>query len=63
MNPKIGVRAIVLTFVLAGFLPAAQAYTLFGPDLKAPIFPQNGTLKVYKAKNDEKPFAELIPME
>lgn len=48
-------------FILAllGLTPAIQASTLFGADLKTPIFPQNGTLKVYKSKSDEKPFAEF----
>ncbi len=58
-NLDMDVKALALTFALAGLVPAAQAYTLFGPDLKAPIFPQNGTLKVYKAKNDDKPLAEF----
>ncbi|WP_028100545.1 hypothetical protein [Pseudoduganella violaceinigra] len=53
------VKALTLTLALAGLTPIAQAYTLFGPDLKTPIFPVNGTLKVYKAKTDEKPFAEF----
>lgn len=51
--------ALPLILALAGLAPAAQARTLFGSDLKAPIFPQNGTLKVYQSKNDEKPLAEF----
>ncbi|MGW8391049.1 hypothetical protein [Pseudoduganella sp. HUAS MS19] len=48
-----------IAFAPAALVPAAQAYTLFGLDLKTPIFPQNGTLKVYKAKNDKLPLAEF----
>lgn len=42
--------ALPLILALAGLAPAAQARTLFGSDLKAPIFPQNGTLKVYNQR-------------
>jgi hypothetical protein len=52
-------KKIALALTMTGLLPFAHAYTLFGPDLKVPIFPQNGTLKVYKAKSDEKPLAEF----
>lgn len=40
-------------------LPDANAFALFDRDLAIPIFSQDGTFKVYKAKNDEKPLAEI----
>jgi len=61
------IKHLGLTFIFATMMPLALAsgasaretYTNFGPDLTAPIFPLNGTLKIYKAKGDEKPYAEL----
>ncbi|WP_156409955.1 hypothetical protein [Duganella sp. Root198D2] len=62
MNLNMAAKSLTLAIALIGLMQVAQAYTLFGPDLKAPIFPQNGTLKVYKAKNDEKPLAEFYDL-
>lgn len=56
MSIRIG---FAMTLAFLGLAPAAEAFTLFGMDLKAPIFPLNGTLKIYKKKNDEKPLAEI----
>lgn len=52
-------NALAIAFAFSGMLPDANAFALFDRDLAIPIFSQDGTFKVYKAKNDEKPLAEI----
>jgi hypothetical protein len=48
---------------LAGSSSGGVNYTNFGMDLTAPIFPKNGTLKLFKNKSDDKPLAELHDLQ
>lgn len=52
-------KSSLLFLTAASMGQVAQASTISGPDLRAPIFPRNEVLKIYKEKNDEKPFAEF----
>lgn len=68
MNLKIIRLACCLGFALSTSLAEAGpvgggAYTNFGNDLWFPIFPLNGSLKVYKNKTDAKPLAEFHNLE
>lgn len=48
-----------ISLVQAAEPTARNTYANFGPDLTTPIFPNNGIIKIYKAKGDEKPLAEF----
>lgn len=68
MNLNISRLACCLVFtIVTSFAEAAGAYggsyTNFGNDLWFPIFPLNGSLKVYKNKADAKPLAEFHNLE
>lgn len=49
----------MMSLLHAASVSDRETFTNFGPDLTAPIFPVNGTLKIYKAKGDEQPYAEI----
>ncbi|KRB93662.1 hypothetical protein ASE26_27840 [Duganella sp. Root198D2] len=59
MDIKTTVLALALTLMAplsyAGNSSSGKTFSNFGNDLTSPIFPANGTLKVYKNKNDAKP--------
>ena len=51
--------ALAAPFANAGSAFGGTEYTNFGNDLRTPIFPLNGSLKVFKNKTDSKPLAEF----
>jgi len=63
MDIKTTVFALALTLAApisyAGSSTNGKTYSNFGNDLTTPIFPVNGTLRIYKNKNDAKPSAEF----